>query len=82
MAQKARGTVVIDQARCKGCNLCALVCPQNVLALDQDQLNAKGYHPATLIAEGCTGCEVCAVMCPDVCITVYRAPAQRRATRT
>ena len=67
-----KGIVVIDQDRCKGCDLCVLFCPQHVLALQPDILNSKGYHPAILTAEGCTGCSVCAVICPDVCITVYR----------
>lgn len=72
-----KGTVDIDQDRCKGCGLCVMFCPQHVLGLAEDQLNARGYHPAQLTAEGCTGCGVCAVVCPDVCLTVYRAPARR-----
>jgi 2-oxoglutarate ferredoxin oxidoreductase subunit delta len=69
-----KGTVFIDQERCKGCGLCALVCPQNVLSLQEETINAKGYHPAILVeSQGqCTGCSICAVICPDVCITVYR----------
>ncbi len=70
----AKGTVFIDQERCKGCGLCLPVCPQDVLALDQSILNAKGYHPAVLVDpdDRCTGCAICTVICPDVCITVYR----------
>lgn len=70
-----KGTVVIDQSRCKGCNLCVQFCPQEVLVLDQERLNAKGYHPAKLAETteaSCTGCAVCSVVCPDVCFTVYR----------
>lgn len=72
----AKGSIIIDQERCKGCHLCTLFCPQQVIALDEEALNAKGYHPAMLVdPEGkCTGCAVCAVVCPDVCITVLREP--------
>lgn len=80
----AKGTIFIDQDRCKGCGLCPMVCPQEVIVIDQDTLNAKSYHPAMLVdPDGkCTGCAVCAVICPDVCITVYREPVRRRAKAT
>ena len=72
----AKGTVFIDQERCKGCVLCTTVCPQDVLFMNENHLNAKGYQPAELVDpdEKCTGCAICAVICPDVCITVFRAP--------
>lgn len=76
-----KGTIFIDENRCKGCELCTSVCPQHVIAMNEATLNAKGYHPAILIDphQECTGCAICAVICPDVCITVYReAPARRR----
>ena len=78
----ARGTIFIDQERCKGCGLCPTVCPQEVIRLDDDTLNAKGYHPALLDDPNgdCTGCAICAVICPDVCITVYREPVRHRAS--
>ena len=73
----SRGSITLDQSRCKGCSLCTAVCPQGVLEIDREALNAAGYHPAQLVDpdEKCTGCAVCALICPDVCITVFRAPA-------
>lgn len=81
MQPVAGGTITIDSDRCKGCGLCVTVCPQHVLVLDQDRLNARGYHPAALVDPNgaCTGCALCALVCPDVCFTVYRAPSRRPA---
>ena len=78
----AKGTVVIDTNRCKGCELCTSVCPQDVLVM-ADFYNIRGYRPAQLVdPEGkCTGCALCAVICPDSVMTVYRLPAQARAVR-
>ena len=69
-----RGRVVIDEGRCKGCELCTAACPQGVLSMANDRLNARGYHPVRLIdsQSRCTGCGLCAVVCPDVCFIVYR----------
>lgn len=69
------GKVNFDRDRCKGCELCALVCPKHIIVMDADATNRKGYHPATVPAENadkCTGCASCAKMCPDSIITVER----------
>ena len=78
----AKGTIFIDQGRCKGCGLCPTACPQLVIEMDNDVLNAKGYHPAKLVdpESKCTGCAICAVICPDVCITVFREVPVKRTT--
>ena len=47
-------------------------CPQDVMALADKRINAKGYHPAELIKAGCTGCGICTIVCPEAAITVYR----------
>lgn len=78
----ARGTVVIDLNRCKGCELCTTVCPQHVLQM-ADSFNARGYRPVQLVdpESKCTGCALCTVICPDAVLTVYRLPAKPAAAR-
>jgi len=69
---KVKGAVVIDKEVCKGCNLCVVECPQDVLALNKD-VNSRGYHFSYMKnPEACIGCSNCALVCPDSCITVYR----------
>jgi 2-oxoglutarate ferredoxin oxidoreductase subunit delta len=74
----ARGRIVIDSERCKGCELCRPACPPQVISL-ADDLNSKGYRPVVLLdpEHNCTGCALCAVVCPDACITVYRFEGTR-----
>ncbi|HLA24096.1 MAG TPA: 4Fe-4S binding protein [bacterium] len=65
--------VVIEQERCKGCQLCVEFCPPRVLAMSST-LNTRGFYTAVLIdEERCTSCAACAIVCPDIAITVYRA---------
>ncbi|TVQ11781.1 MAG: 4Fe-4S dicluster domain-containing protein [Bacteroidetes bacterium] len=66
-----RGDVVIDIEKCKGCEVCVSVCPQEVLAL-APEVNKKGYHYSVKVNSDCTGCTNCAIVCPDAVITVYR----------
>ncbi|GAP11936.1 2-oxoglutarate ferredoxin oxidoreductase, delta subunit [Bellilinea caldifistulae] len=75
-----KGRIVVNEAYCKGCELCVDACPQQVIALDPVRITAKGYHPATLVQEGCTGCGICAIVCPEAAITVYREAAKARQT--
>jgi 2-oxoglutarate ferredoxin oxidoreductase subunit delta len=78
----AKGRILIDDALCKGCELCTTVCPKDVIHMAMDRLTPRGYHPAALVdPQGdCTGCGICATICPDVAITVYRwVPAAGKA---
>ncbi len=64
--------IVIDEERCKGCELCLEACPQKIIIMSEG-FNKKGYHPARQInPEKCTGCTFCALTCPDVAIEVYK----------
>ena len=40
--------VTFDSDSCKGCELCTAVCPKHIVAIDQNTINHKGYHPATV----------------------------------
>ena len=69
----AKGLIIIDEDRCKGCGLCVSVCPKKILRLAEGRFNAKGYSPIEVFdADKCTGCAICAIVCPDVVFAVYR----------
>ncbi|MCB9013633.1 MAG: 4Fe-4S binding protein [Bacteroidales bacterium] len=69
---KAIGAIVVDTEKCKGCEVCVVNCPTNVIRLTRE-VNGKGYHYAYMeIPEACIGCSNCAVVCPDGVISVYQ----------
>lgn len=69
----AKGKVTFNQDICKGCELCTVACPVKIIVMDKKNINAKGYHPATVLEmDKCIGCGNCAIMCPDSVITVER----------
>lgn len=69
---KIKGAIVVDTERCKGCNLCAVACPLDVITLSKE-VNVRGYNYAQEAkADTCIGCASCAMVCPDGCISVYK----------
>lgn len=68
---KAKGDIIINIEKCKGCELCMEACPEGALELSK-HVNQKGYLFAVKVEDTCTGCTSCALVCPDGAITVYR----------
>jgi 2-oxoglutarate ferredoxin oxidoreductase subunit delta len=63
---------IIDDERCKGCELCVTVCPKKVLELS-DESNTMGYFSVYQARpEDCVFCTTCCIMCPDVAITINK----------
>ncbi|MBQ7823948.1 MAG: 4Fe-4S binding protein [Bacteroidaceae bacterium] len=70
---KIKGAVVVNEERCKGCELCVVACPSDVLALNGKDVNNKGYHFVYMKnPDNCIGCASCGYVCPDGCIAVYK----------
>ena len=69
------GKIVIDTERCKGCGLCVVACPKEIIVIS-GKSNKNGYFPAQKDNDGCTACAMCALMCPDAVIEVYRDEAE------
>ena len=71
--EKIKGHVVVNTERCKGCNLCVVSCPTNVLSLHPSEVNIRGYHYVYMEnPDDCIGCANCGFVCPDAVLTVYR----------
>ncbi len=53
--------LMINQAWCKGCGICAAFCPKKVLTVKNEKVTAE--HP-----EDCILCGQCELRCPDYAI--------------
>ena len=63
--------IEIDRSKCKGCGLCTISCPRNLLVLSRAE-NDEHLSVAVFAEEGnCAGCAFCASICPDLAISVY-----------
>jgi len=65
--------VTIDENICKGCSLCIVACPKEIMVLDRGKLNSKGYNPVIVTdIDVCTACAMCAIICPESAIKVEK----------
>ena len=63
--------VIFHAHECKGCGLCVSACPKKIIALNQENLNEKGYAPAYCTdPKACIVCGFCCTICPDIAITI------------
>jgi 2-oxoglutarate ferredoxin oxidoreductase subunit delta len=63
-------TIEIDKTFCKGCSLCIVNCPRDVLAISKERGSAGFLVPEAVQAEACTKCMMCELICPDFAIVV------------
>lgn len=65
--------ITVAKELCKGCTLCVGVCPKNIIKVDEDYINAKGYHPVCITDESlCIACASCALVCPDTVFEIEK----------
>ncbi|MDD2549269.1 MAG: 4Fe-4S binding protein [Bacteroidales bacterium] len=73
---KIKGAIKVDVEKCKGCGLCVVACPTNVLAL-ANEVNGKGYNYSYMAnPDACIGCVSCGLVCPDSVIEVYKVKVE------
>lgn len=71
---KRRGTVTVDQERCKGCSYCVVVCPVRILRLSETT-NRHSHRYAEVdgaAKDRCTACGACGLVCPEIAIEVWK----------
>jgi|YelNatPaOPRAMG01_1025707.scaffolds.fasta_scaffold00027_27 2-oxoglutarate ferredoxin oxidoreductase subunit delta len=56
---------------CKGCEICVVMCPRNVLEMRADPSRWVGSVVVVVRPEACTRCMLCEVHCPDFAIKVF-----------
>lgn len=64
MREESQWEVTINSRWCKKCSLCAAMCPQKVLQMEDG--------PVVNEPSRCVGCLMCEMHCPDFAITVRR----------
>ncbi|MDU5079989.1 4Fe-4S binding protein [uncultured Tissierella sp.] len=61
MSTKTEKSLTVDKNWCKGCGICVVFCPKNVLEIKDGKVNIKDL-------ESCIQCGQCELRCPDFAI--------------
>lgn len=62
--------ITIDEACCKGCNICLTACPKNIFVKSRKRNKYGTSMPGIDHAEECVVCRMCERLCPDGAIDV------------
>jgi 2-oxoglutarate ferredoxin oxidoreductase subunit delta len=70
--------VYINDALCKGCNICVEFCPKEVFE-ESTEVGARGYFvPVAARPEDCSACMLCEHLCPELAITIVAEKKKRK----
>lgn len=72
-------SVVVYRHYCKGCEICAEVCPQGVLKMVITPDRWEGAMVEVVNIEACNACMLCEHQCPDFAIEVYSLKKEKKA---
>ncbi len=64
-------TITIYRHFCKGCEICAEVCPKGVLLMQPASDRWEGSIVEIVDIDACNSCMLCEHQCPDFAIEVY-----------
>jgi 2-oxoglutarate ferredoxin oxidoreductase subunit delta len=64
---------------CKGCEICAEVCPKGVLRMEIASDRWEGAIVEIVDVEACNACMLCEHQCPDFAIEVFSLKKEAKA---
>ena len=71
-------TIVIYRHFCKGCDICAEVCPKGVLRMVVAADRWEGSIVEIADINACNACMLCEYQCPDFAIEVHNVKKERK----
>ncbi|MDK9700609.1 MAG: 4Fe-4S binding protein [bacterium] len=73
--------ITIDAPLCKGCLICAEVCPKDVLVMVDAPDKWEGSLAEVVNMDACTACMLCEIECPDFAIRVFSVKEKKAAVK-
>lgn len=71
--------IYIDEALCKGCDICIELCGENVF-IKCEQINSRGYYiPVPAAMDKCTGCMICELICPELAVIIEKSELEKES---
>lgn len=77
-SEKTGIVVTVDRYMCKGCTLCAEICPVKCLEMVTAPDKWEGAYVVVSDIDACTGCLLCEIQCPDFAIDIYSPKKEKK----
>ena len=71
-------TVTIYRHYCKGCEICAEICPKDVLRMAVATDRWEGTIVEIVDIDSCNACMLCEYQCPDFAIEVFNVKKEQK----
>ncbi|MBT3232581.1 MAG: 4Fe-4S dicluster domain-containing protein [Calditrichaeota bacterium] len=71
-------TITILRHYCKGCEICAEICPKGVLGMAVALDRWEGSIVEVINMEACNACMLCEYQCPDFGIEVHNVKKEKK----
>ena len=76
LRRKPLEPIVVHEALCTGCTLCAVDCPYNALEMVEREAGHHHKYLAVLDPALCVSCGICIGSCPTMALTLGEQPAE------
>lgn len=78
VSEKTGNKITIIDAFCKGCQICADVCPTNTLKMKAVGTRWQGSVVMVAEADNCIACMKCEQQCPDFAILIEKGEKKQK----
>ena len=79
-SEKTGHALAISDSMCKGCTICVVICPKDVLVMVELIHRWEGASVRVKDIDACSACAICEHECPDFAILLYAAPKRTKKT--
>ncbi len=77
VSKKTGTKIIILEEWCKGCTICAEVCPKDCIKMESIGTRWQGSLAKVIDVDACIACMLCELQCPDFAILIEKGDKKK-----